>query len=526
MMKTRNLYIVFISLIVALGGFLLGFDSAVISGAVPFYRTVFGLENGSLLLGLSVSAIIFGAMGGNFAGGILADIFGRKFVLILTAALFTFCALATSLTDNLSFFIIARIVGGLGVGMSILVAPMYIAEIAPREKRGTLVSINQLNIVVGISTAYFTNYFILHKVTDPDLNWRWMLGIGAIPAVIYFLLLYFIPQSPRWLVLKNRDEEAKKTLLSIGGEEYASRVYNEIKESIGSSAQTTGISFREVFTRKMTLILIIGLGIAFFQQITGINAIFYYAPMIFGMAGGGQDAAFAQAIILGLTNVVFTVVAMFLIDRLGRKPLLIIGSIGIMVSLSIAGFAFRAANYNISDTAIVTILDVAAKNESATPENLVILKNGLGALANKTYDNEIAFFKEVKQQIGATNYNDFKSVILENSITMNAVLVLIGLILYVASFAISLGPVMWALLSEIFPNKMRGVMISIVGTWNSVVSFSVATIFPTELEVIGSSFTFLIYALLGFLTLLFVLKFVPETKGKSLEELESILVRK
>ncbi len=525
LMKTRNLYIVLISLIVALGGFLLGFDSAVISGAVPFYRSVFGLENGSLLLGLSVSAIIFGAMGGNFIGGILADIFGRKIVLILTAVLFTFCALATALTDNLTFFIFARIIGGLGVGMSILVAPMYIAEIAPREKRGTLVSINQLNIVIGISTAYFTNYFILQNVTDPDLNWRWMLGIGAIPAVLYFFLLYFIPQSPRWLVLKKRDDEAKKTLRSLGGEEYAEKVFNEIKESISNTSETKGIGFSEVFTRKMTLILIIGLGIAFFQQITGINAIFYYAPMIFGMAGGGQNAAFAQAIILGLTNVAFTIVAMFLIDRLGRKPLLIIGSIGIMISLSMAGLAFRMANYTLTEKSLTTVMQAAQDSETGNEESGILLRNGLESMLNKPFDNEIAFFKEVRQQIGSENYNEFKSVILENAITMKARMVLVGLILYVASFAISLGPVMWALLSEIFPNRMRGVMISIVGTWNSVVSFGVATVFPKELEVIGSGMTFLIFAFLGLLTLLFVLRYVPETKGKSLEELENMLVR-
>ncbi len=525
-MKKHNVYIVFISLIVALGGFLLGFDSAVISGAVPFYRAVFGLETGSLLLGLSVSAIIFGAMGGNFIGGILADIYGRKVVLIFTAVLFSFCALATSLTSNLWFFIIARIVGGLGVGMAILVAPMYIAEIAPRERRGTLVSINQLNIVLGISAAYFSNYFILKNVTDPTLNWRWMLGVGAIPAILYFFLLYFIPQSPRWLAMKNRDEESKKVLTRIGGEQYASQVFAEIKESIGKSVKTSGIRFGEVFQKKMTLILIIGLGIAFFQQITGINAIFYYAPMIFGMAGGGQDAAFAQAIILGLTNVVFTIVAMFLIDRIGRKPLLIIGSLGIMISLSIAGFAFKAARYNITEKGVEQIMQKASQKEGANAENLKVLEQGLKALVNIKYDSENGFFKEVKKQIGTENYNDYKGTILENAITMNAILVLIGLILYVASFAISLGPVMWALLSEIFPNRMRGVMISIVGTWNSVVSFSVATVFPKELEVLGSGTTFLIYGLLGFLTLLFVLKYVPETKGKSLEELESILVKK
>jgi MFS family permease len=223
--------------------------------------------------------------------------------------------------------------------------------------------------------------------------------------------------------------------------------------------------------------------------------------------------------------VLFTVVAMFLIDKLGRKPLLIIGSIGIMLSLSIAGFAFKNARYTISDKGVVSIMQDAEKRKGTASENLTVLDQGLHNMVNAEYRNEIAFFKEVKKQVGAENYDDFKSLILEKSITMNAPLVLIGLILYVAAFAISLGPVMWTLLSEIFPNKMRGVMISIVGTWNSVVSFSVATIFPTELAAIGSAYTFLIFALLGLLTLLFVLKFVPETKGKSLEELEKLLVR-
>lgn len=525
-MKKHNFFIVLISLIVALGGFLLGFDSAVISGAVPFYKNVFGLESGSLLLGLSVSAIIFGAMGGNFIGGILADLIGRKKVLIITAVLFSFCALATSLTSNLFFFISARIIGGLGVGMSILVAPMYIAEIAPREKRGTLVSINQLNIVLGISMAYFTNYFILQKVADPNLNWRWMLGIGAIPAVLYFMLLFLVPQSPRWLVMKKRDEEAKKTLISIGGEQYAGKVLREIKENIEKSSENTEASFRRVFSRKMSLILIIGFGIAFFQQITGINAIFYYAPMIFGMAGGGQDSAFIQAIFLGITNVVFTLVAMFLIDRLGRKPLLIIGSIGIMVSLSLAGYAFKTAKYSITDEGLMKILRKSISiTEQKDKLHLITLDHGLSQIIYIEYTDEVKFFNDVKKEIGPWNYNNFKTIILENSVTMNSLLVLIGLILYVASFAISLGPVMWALLSEIFPNKLRGLMISIIGTWNSIVSFVVATVFPAEIEAIGSGYTFIIFAFLGFLTLLFVLKYVPETKGKSLEELEATLVK-
>jgi sugar porter (SP) family MFS transporter len=521
--KINKFYVVLLSLIVALGGFLLGFDSAVISGATPFYKNVFGLESGSWILGFSVSSIIAGAILGNFIGGPFSDYLGRKGILIITAVLFTFCAIGTSFTHSIVFFVIARIIGGLGVGMAILVAPMYIAEISPKKYRGTLVSINQFNIVIGISLAYFSNYYILKHVVDPTMNWRWMLGVGAIPAILYFLLLFIVPQSPRWLALKGRHDEAKKVLARIGGNEYAEQIHSEILENLQKSSDTHKSSFREVFSKSMTTILIIGFGIAFFQQITGINAIFYYAPMIFGMAGGAQDSAFIQAAILGLTNVVFTIVAMFLIDKLGRKPLLIIGSIGITLSLSLAAFAFTKATYKVNSDHIVKMVDVAKASEEKN-KDVALFETGIATMVDKEYDNELKFFNDVEKNIGASNYNLFKSTVLENSISMNAILVLIALIIYVASFAISLGPVMWALLSEIFPNRNRGLMISIVGTWNSIISFAVATVFPVELEALGTAGTFMIYAIFGLLTLLFTLKYIPETKGKSLEQLEDQLI--
>lgn len=522
--KINTIYIVVIAVIVALGGFLLGFDSAVISGAVPFYKDVFGLDSGSWILGFSVGSIIAGAIIGNFIGGPFSDYLGRKGVLIITAFLFAFCAFGTAFTNNIVFFVIARIVGGLGVGMAILVAPMYIAEISPQKYRGTLVSINQFNIVIGISIAYFSNYFILKNVTDPDLNWRWMLGVGAIPAVLYFLLLFFVPQSPRWLALKGRHDEAKKILTRIGGEEYAQEVHGEILTNLKKANVKGQSSIKEIFSSSMSTILIVGFGIAFFQQITGINAIFYYAPMIFGMAGGAQDSAFIQAAILGLTNVLFTIVAMFLIDKLGRRPLLILGSIGITLSLSLAAFAFNQATYQIKSSEITSLIEEVQVSEEMN-KDLALFEKGLAKMTDVSFESEVEFFDEVEQHIGASNYNLFKNNILQKAISMNAILVLIALIFYVASFAVSLGPVMWTLLSEIFPNKHRGLMISIVGTWNSIVSFMVATIFPVELEILGTAGTFWIFALFGLLTLLFTLKFVPETKGQSLEELEISLMR-
>ena len=523
-MKNNKVYSVLISLIVALGGFLLGFDSAVISGAVPFYKITFGLDTGSWIMGFSVGSIIMGAIIGNIIAGPLADRFGRKLMLIFTAVLFGYSALASALTDSITFFISARIVGGLGVGIAILVAPMYIAEIVPRKLRGTLVTFNQLNIVIGISIAYFTNYYIQQNITDPDLNWRWMLGIEIIPAFLYFVLLFLVPRSPRWLMQIGKNEEAIKVLNKVNKPEQANLVYNEIENSLNSEEDKSRAKFREVFSKRMKTVLIIGFGIAFFQQITGINAIFYYAPMIFEMAGGGKDAAFLQAIILGLTNVVMTIVAMFLIDRLGRKPLLIIGSLGITISLGIVGFSFMKADYKISEESIQQIeMEIA---ESRGQEKAELVVESLGEMLEIEYEKETMFFKQVKILVGTENYNLHKEQILKHSITIGSIWVLIGLLLFVASFAISLGPVMWALLSEIFPNRLRGLAISIVGFWNSIVSFSVATVFPMELENLGSSYTYLIYAFFGFMTFLFVIRFVPETKGKSLEELEANLVRK
>ncbi|MCK5686160.1 sugar porter family MFS transporter [bacterium] len=519
-MKNNKLYSVLIALIVALGGFLLGFDSAVISGATPFYKNSFSLDTGSWLIGFSVGSIILGAILGNIMAGKLADRYGRKQILIYTAVLFAFCALGTALANDIVFFIIARIVGGVGVGMAILIAPMYIAEIAPSEMRGKLVTFNQLNIVLGISVAYFSNYFFQQGMDDPDMKWRWMLGVGVIPAVLYFFTLFIVPRSPRWLMQKGHDEEALKVLVRVNGKERADSVFEEIKANLKKDSASDRSSFKEVFSKKMKTVLIIGFGIAFFQQITGINAIFYYAPMIFEMAGGGKDAAFMQAIIIGLTNVAMTIVAMFLIDKLGRKPLLIIGSIGITASLSLVGFSFMNAEYTLSEKSISVI-----RSEISLPaEQQEAFFNSLSELEGITYAKEVMFFSEVKEKIGNDNYNAYKEVILKNSISIKSIWVLIGLIMYVASFAISLGPVMWALLSEIFPNKLRGLAISIVGFWNSIVSFSVASLFPMELEFLGSSLTFYVFAAFGFLTLLFVVKFIPETKGKSLEEIEASLV--
>lgn len=520
---TRKTYTVLISLIVALGGFLLGFDSAVISGATPFYKETFGLNSGSVLIGFSVSSLILGAILGNIIAGKLADRFGRRRILMVTAVLFTISAIASALALNISSFLIARIIGGFGVGMAILIAPMYIAEIAPRNLRGTLVTFNQLNIVLGISIAYFSNYYFQQTIADFEIKWRIMLGVEAIPAILYFIFLFYVPRSPRWLLQKEKEPEAIAVLKRIHGDAQAQIEYQEITVNLREEEKKEKGAWSNVFSKRMKTVLIIGFGIAFFQQITGINAIFYYAPMIFEMAGGGKDAAFMQAAILGVTNVVMTVVAMFLIDTLGRKPLLLIGATGICISLAVVGFSFKNASYTVDSSSMEKLMTEVVELKAA-PIHIENIQK-LDGLKNTAFENEVAYFSLVKEKIGPETYNSLKEIILKHSISINSRWVLIGLIMFVASFAISLGPVMWALLSEIFPNKLRGLAISIMGFWNSIVSFSVATVFPIQLELLGSSATYLIYSFFGFLTLLFVWRFVPETKGKSLEELELKLIK-
>jgi len=502
----NKLYTITISLVVAMGGFLLGFDSAVISGAVNGIRTYFEMSDWEL--GFSVGCVIFGAMAGNIFAGPVSDKYGRRKTLILTALLFTISAIWSATATTYITFIVARIIGGIGIGGAILIAPIYIAEIAPKKLRGSLVSLNQLNIVLGISVAYFSNYFLKDMEGE---SWRWMLGVEAIPAVIYFVGLFLVPRSPRWLIQKlNEVSSAKKILIKIGGEDFANETIDEIKKGIDKK-KAKG-TYADFFSRRMKVIVIIAFGLAFFQQITGINAIFYYAPTIFEQAGGSSDASFLQAIVVGLTNLVFTIVAIYLIDRLGRKPLLIIGTAAMTISLSMATLAFNNATYHLN---IENIEKIDNKE----------IQRALTALEGKICISQSDLFALVSPKLSAEQFVEFKQQEVKKFININATMVLIAILLYVAAFAISLGPVMWTMLSEIFPGNVKGIAISIVGFFNSLVSYTVTQFFPWELTNLGPTITFAIYAVMALLALFFVYKYVIETKGKSLEEIEELLMQ-
>lgn len=504
---------VLVALAVALGGFVWGFDATVISGAVPFLKQYFQLtgSSGDWWLGLAVSCLGWGVLGGTAVAGALSDGFGRKKVLITTAVLFTVTSLAAALTTSFSVFVCARIFGGIAVGGAILIAPVYIAEISPPQLRGSLVSLNQLMIVLGISASFFSNYFLLN--VGPN-NWRWMLGMDAVPAALYFVLLFAVPESPRWLFGQGQEELAKAVLTRTCGETEAQREIESIRQSYGSRAPSVPV--RALFSRRLRYVMVIALALAFFQQITGINAIFYYLPTIFVQAGGGTDAAFWQAVLVGLVNLGMTFVAIWLVDRLGRKPLLLLGAAGMALSLLTCSWAFHSADYRLTEKSFALLVD------SKVPGDLVEQLKG----ANQTpVSNEKDFLASLDQQFGADRLKPYHDALVAAGLNVRASLVLFAIIGFVAAFAISLGPVMWVVLSEIFPNQFRGLAISAAGFWNSAISASVTFVFPWELSHFGPAGTFCVYGVMAVLAWVFVAGFVPETKGKSLEELETLLTR-
>lgn len=524
-MKKSNtgLYLITVALTVALGGFLMGFDASVISGAIKFISIEFELTDGQH--GFAVACLTLTATLAMMVSGPISDKIGRKKTLIYAAMLFFISAVYSSLAPNYVQLIIARMIGGLGVGAALIVPPMYIAEIAPPKMRGRLVSFNQLNIVIGLSVAFFTNYLILQMgESDSSMatslninanNWRYMLSLEAIPAILYFIFLFTIPESPRWLAMKGNEEKALQVMTKFEGAETAEKEFKAVKAALGSDTKNTKVGLKELFKPAMTLVLTIGIVIGILQQITGINAVFFYAPMIFEQTGIGTDASFANAIIIGLTNLVFTIVAIAFVDKLGRKPLLIFGLIGIITSMFLLAGSFKNAEYKI---------DAAAVTELKQHEHFSEF-NAIEKLQGSTFKNDVAFKKGLAEVLDETSIKKYEEFILTKAITINTWLVLICIIGFVASFAVSLGPVMWILFSELFPDRLRGMAISLVGVLNSAVSFTVQQVFPWELNNIGSAGTYFIYGLFAVGGLLFVLFKLPETKGKSLEELESILVK-
>ena len=442
--KTNMKYVYLITTVAALGGLLFGYDTAVIAGAIGFLQTKFELS--SAMTGWAASSAIWGCLFGAMFAGYASDKFGRKKVLLATAILFSLSAIGSALPNTLTPFVAARFIGGLGVGAASMLSPLYISEIAPAKLRGMLVSLYQLAIVLGINFVYFVNLKIANVGTEAwniDMGWRFMLGSEVIPALLFFILLFLVPESPRWLTLNGREEEATSILEKVNGKEKGKQILNEIKETIIAEKGT----LKELFATKLRRALIIGLVLALFSQITGINAIIYYAPEIFKNIGFGTDSALQQTVIIGFVNTIFTFVAIYFIDKMGRRTLLLWGLSGMIICLLGTGLVFY---------------------------------------------------------LGVSS----------------SIWTLIFILGFIASFASSLGPIPWVMMSEIFPTKIRGLAMSFatMTLWLGVVAITQFT--PIMLDNLGGAYTFWIFMGNAVLLLIFVYKMVPETKGRTLEEIE------
>jgi SP family arabinose:H+ symporter-like MFS transporter len=436
--KRAGTYVLAITLVAAIGGLIFGFDTAIVAGATRYMKEQFSL--GSLQEGWTVSVVLIGCMFGAGLAGPISDRIGRRRFMLVSAVLFLVSAVGCALPRTITAFVVFRFVGGLGIGSAAVLSPLYIAEIAPARVRGALVSVNQLAIVTGILLAYFVNWAFAGA---GPANWRWMYAMGAVPSVLFFLLLLGVPESPRWLVKNGREDEARTVLTRADTAEAAAIGIREIKDTL---ALEEG-SFRELFRPAFRRPLLIAVVLAVFQQITGINAILYYAPRIFEGAGFERMSAIGQSAVVGLVNMLFTVVAILLADRVGRRPLLLVATAGMGVSLVLLGAAFR-----------FPLLPASA--------------------------------------------------------------LLFVILLYIAFFASAMGPLVWVVMAEIFPIKVRGAAMGLATLVLWLADFAVTLTFPVISDRFHPSSAFWLYAAMCALDLVFMVRFLPETKGRTLEEIE------
>ena len=456
----RMLFLWRICLVAAMGGLLFGYDWVVIGGAKPFYEPYFGISDSPFSQGLAMSTALVGCLVGAAISGVLTDRFGRKRLLILAAFLFTISAVGTALAWDFMTFNVARFVDGIGIGLASNLSPMYIAEISPASMRGRLVSINQLTIVLGILAAQITNWLIAEEVApeatvseilnswNGQVGWRWMFAAGAPPALGFFFLLFFVPESPRWLAKVGKADLARNTLAKVGGPVYADTAFAEIQQTVSTDDIDT-FNLRELLKPDVAHVLILGIGLAVLQQWCGINVIFNYAQEVFAAAGYDVSGIMQTIVITGVVNMVFTFVAIFTVDSLGRRKLMLFGIASLAIIYTVLGAAYFAGSEGFH----MVLLVIAA----------------------------------------------------------------------IACYAMSLAPVTWVVISEIFPNRIRGAAMSlaVLALWTActILTFT----FPYLNRAFGAHGTFWLYAAICALGFVFVWCRLPETKDKTLEQLEKEL---
>lgn len=461
-MKNFNkTYIFGISVVSAMGGLLFGYDWVVIGGAKPFYERFFDIASSANLQAWAMSSALIGCVLGAVVSGMVSDKFGRKLPLLLSAILFTVASLGTGLAESYTIFIVFRMIGGVGIGLASALSPMYIAEVSPSSMRGRFVSLNQMTIVIGILAAQIINLLIADKVPvgasdqfiqaswNGQIGWRWMFYACAVPSSVFLILTFFLPESPRWLMKVGKADKAFPTLKKIGGEAYAREEMANIQATLDDV--TEKVDFKALFSPKFRSVLVIGVVLAVFQQWCGINTVFNYAEEIFTAAGYGVSDTLFNIVITGSVNLIFTLVAMFTVDRWGRKKLMLFGSIGLAVTYILLGSAFY---FQLKGIAVLTLVVIA-----------------------------------------------------------------IGI------YAMSLAPIVWVILSEIFPNRVRGAAMALATFALWIACFILTFTFPLLNKGLGAAGTFWVYAGICLLGFMFIIIKLPETKGKSLEEIEKELVK-
>lgn len=460
--ESKLLHVVMLSTVAALGGFLFGFDSGVINGTVDALQKAFNSD--AIGTGFNVAAVLLGCAIGAFFAGMLADKFGRKSVLIGAAVAFIVSAWGSGISSSSAEFVLYRLIGGLAIGAASILSPAYIGEIAPPNIRGRLISMQQLAIVLGLFCAFFSNYNIASAAGGASSEfwwgfsaWQWMFWVGLVPATVFFISLLFVPESPRYLMAVNKPEKALEVLESITDHESARKQVDEINETVLHERKPRFLDIVNQKTKKIHPVVWIGIGLAALQSLTGIDVVFYYGAVLWQAAGFTEGDALLTNVIVGAVNIGFTVIAMFIVDRVGRKPLLLIGGIGQAVMLGLLAVIFKVSA------------------------------------------------KEAAEGIDMTG-----------TIGIMALLTAIG---FIAFFALTWGPIMWVMIGEMFPNQFRGAALALAGMSNWIANFIVAMTFPVLLTNFGLGFSYGVYALFGIIAFVFVLRYVDETKGKTLEEI-------
>lgn len=454
----KKSYLLLITFVSAMGGLLFGYDWVVIGGAKPFYEVFFNITESPYMQGWVMGSAILGCLIGVMVSGSLSDKYGRKPLMVVSSLVFIVAAVGTGICNDLSWFIVYRVLGGIGIGIASNLSPMYIAEVSPANVRGKFVSANQLTVVIGILSAQIVNWLIADPVVagediltswNGQMGWRWMFWAGGVPAIIFFIMLFVLPESPRWLSVRKEFTKSEKILRRIGGEQYAKTELEAFKATEPEKKEK--VSYKLLFKGRMPKILLIGIVIAAFQQWCGINVIFNYAQEIFSAAGYGVSDILFNIVITGVTNVIFTIVGMYTVDKLGRRSLLLFGSIGLASIYAVLGACYY---FQISGIAVLVLVMLA-----------------------------------------------------------------------IGCYAMTLAPITWVVISEIFPTRIRGMAmaISTFSLWTAC--FILTYTFPLLNSGLGAYGTFWLYGAICLLGFIFVKKNLPETKGKSLEEIENELTK-